>query len=609
MLFKTLEHLILNDALVSNNSIKFIYCGRFQPFHINHYNAYLDICSKFGSDNVWIATSDKTNDTDSPFTFNDKVEIITKNFPINKDRILKVKAPYNSQSYLDILNDGDSLVFCVGEKDSDRLSSKYYDIFNPSKLTKSYKEKLYVYIIPNKDFKFRNEIVSGTLVRNIFKSNNDQLKKDFYLALYGKIKPDILKLFNTKISLLKENIYVEGGAAGHMSHPYDNLDMTPKSYLEFINYLFTNGLEKSTVKLDGQNIMVTYKNGEARFARNAGHLKNFGEASLNVNQISEMFKNRGDLSDAFNFAAQSINAWFNKNSKLVSSIYNEGECFSSLEIIYPKTQNVIPYGLEMLVFHNILKYDKDGNVIEELDVRILKDMINELNNINSKIIQKFPINGPITPIIQNFNKDEYISKWSRKFTTLFSNLEWQFNESQSEWVLRKMIESIDMSNTNLTVDHIRDLCNRIIYNEPSYFNIPKFKKEFPDLKDELPYINNFLKIEGIKIYNKIMEPLINLILELGVDVLNLTHDILVTNRESATASLIKSVKDAISQIKSTGDEAALYKLDKQINRLNNINWDIIPMEGIVVKWGDKVLKLTGSFAPVNQILGMLTYTR
>ena len=37
-----------------------VYPGRFQPFHRGHLSAYRWLCKKFGKENVWIATSNKT---------------------------------------------------------------------------------------------------------------------------------------------------------------------------------------------------------------------------------------------------------------------------------------------------------------------------------------------------------------------------------------------------------------------------------------------------------------------------------------------------------------------------------------------------------------------
>lgn len=48
------------------------YPGRFQPFHLGHRDVFASLQSRFGSDNVYIVTGNKTNDIDTPFNFSDK---------------------------------------------------------------------------------------------------------------------------------------------------------------------------------------------------------------------------------------------------------------------------------------------------------------------------------------------------------------------------------------------------------------------------------------------------------------------------------------------------------------------------------------------------------
>ncbi len=49
------------------------------------------------------------------------------------------------------------------------------------------------------------------------------------------------------------------------------------------------------------------------------------------------------------------------------------------------------------------------------------------------------------------------------------------------------------------------------------------------------------------------------------------------------------------------------QLDK-IKRLGGFE-KIVPIEGIVFVYGGQTFKLTGAFAPINQILGTLKYSR
>ena len=50
-----------------------------------------------------------------------------------------------------------------------------------------------------------------------------------------------------------------GGAAGHMSHPFDDKDLTFKDLKKMIEQSFEGDLKETTEKLDGQNLMISYK--------------------------------------------------------------------------------------------------------------------------------------------------------------------------------------------------------------------------------------------------------------------------------------------------------------------------------------------------------------
>tara|TARA_B100001113_G_C20645452_1_gene421082 strand:+ start:141 stop:329 length:189 start_codon:yes stop_codon:yes gene_type:complete len=49
-----------------------------------------------------------------------------------------------------------------------------------------------------------------------------------------------------------------GGAAGHMSHPFDDEDLTFKDLKKMIEQSLDGELKDTTEKLDGQNLMISY---------------------------------------------------------------------------------------------------------------------------------------------------------------------------------------------------------------------------------------------------------------------------------------------------------------------------------------------------------------
>ena len=67
-----------------------------------------------------------------------------------------------------------------------------------------------------------------------------------------------------------DNILLEGGAFGHMAHPYDDINLTFGEIKNMISDALQGGLDKEVVaseKLDGQAIAVSWRNGELVAAR------------------------------------------------------------------------------------------------------------------------------------------------------------------------------------------------------------------------------------------------------------------------------------------------------------------------------------------------------
>ena len=71
----------------------------------------------------------------------------------------------------------------------------------------------------------------------------------------------------------------------------------------------------------------------------------------------------------------------------------------------------------------------------------------------------------------------------------------------------------------------------------------------------------------------------------------------------------KGLSKAITDLKSGGDVKKLDRLKTQLDRFEAIGGmdAIVPSEGIVFKYKGNTYKFTGAFAPVNQIMGLITF--
>ena len=111
---------------------------------------------------------------------------------------------------------------------------------------------------------------------------------------------------------IRENInesklLMEGGAYGHMNHPFDtDINLTFGQLKDIVNRALDGNLELTREKTDGQALAISWVGGRLVAARNKGHLKNKGDGALDIKGVADKFAGRGELEKAYNFAMQDL---------------------------------------------------------------------------------------------------------------------------------------------------------------------------------------------------------------------------------------------------------------------------------------------------------------
>lgn len=192
---KFTQHYLIEKQLTEEFVV--VYSGRFQPFHSNHYQAYKDLTNKFGSDRVYIATSNKIDNVLSPFSFEEKKSIMVNLFNIPVEMIVETESPYKPVELFNRIHEPHlAYITALGKKDSERLAGgKYFVPYNEDKALYSHDSHGYVYIIPDKSTTFDGQLISGSLVRKIFRSNDREIKMRLFMSIYPKFDKSIFELF------------------------------------------------------------------------------------------------------------------------------------------------------------------------------------------------------------------------------------------------------------------------------------------------------------------------------------------------------------------------------------------------------------------------------
>ena len=229
-----------------------------------------------------------------------------------------------------------------------------------------------------------------------------------------------------------EGMINEGGAYGHMNHPFDiDVNLTFGQLKDIVKKALNGQLSLTREKTDGQALAVSWRDGRLIAARNKGHLKNRGENALDIQGVAQKFAGRGGLTDAYNFAMKDLNTAISKlSSAQKEKIFGNGKSFMNIEVIWPKSVNVVPYGQPLLVFHGTMEYDESGKAIgqNQGSARILAGMIKQ---VNQDVQSKYTIQGP--PVVE-LPKNKELTKLQPKFLGMISKLQGEFGLKDNQGV-------------------------------------------------------------------------------------------------------------------------------------------------------------------------------
>ena len=426
-----------------------------------------------------------------------------------------------------------------------------------------------------------------------------------------------------------ENVLTEGGAAGHMNHPYDSHGLTFNDMKEIVSRALEGRLdmeEAVTEKTDGQNIQVTWKNGQPGFARGIKTRKD----PLTPAEIVAEFEAKYQLSveangvkgaegyklvvDAFRATAEDLTASLSKLSKeTLMRIFKNGKVFANMEIIYPATTNVIAYEQAVLQFHNLVEYDENGKVVET-DVTggtMLQQVIQDANAHMQKTFSFIPPNKLKLGRIEDFEDQQAaffaeIDSLKNQFGLKETDRVSEYHRAWWKDVVREKAYQLDYA---IPQDVLEILTNRWAFNDKStrINNVVKMI----DNESFSAWVSAFDK-KDFKAYQKQnIEPFESIFLKLGAVVLKNIKNYLAVSPDKAVRQIKKDLMSLIKDLQTSDNPDTLKKLETELKKIERIGGfdTIVPIEGIVFTYGGNTYKLTGSFAPVNQILGVLKYAR
>lgn len=392
----------------------------------------------------------------------------------------------------------------------------------------------------------------------------------------------------------------EGGMAGHMAHPIDFADFTAHDLKELITDLFEGRIEDITEKIDGNNVQATMReDGTVLFIRNNTDLNNGG---MTIEDMATKWADKPSVSHTYITAGQIITKVFNKIDPKFFNPEPNKKLAVNCECVIAGVTNIIPYADAQVDFHDIYIYVKQEDKWE-LE-KVTKTGLDVINKACDGLDD-----AKITPkVIIGFTKESnnLIKKYHKMIDDLFD----ADNVSIDGWKFVKFCEYIS-KNYVWILDNQQG--SKLLYNRwfkgDKSTNIRVIKQLYNDHLDEL----NMLEKKVYKdIVSDVIDPLDNIFIKLGNDIIKLCKGLINgSSNDKIIKHLQSEMQSVIKDVETNGTSETQAKLIRQLQRMENAGGEgsINSVEGIVFKYKGRLMKLTGSFAPLNQILGSIKFSR
>ena len=398
-----------------------------------------------------------------------------------------------------------------------------------------------------------------------------------------------------------------GGVAGHLSHLYDNRDLTFNKMAEILQKA-ARGELVGTEKTDGYNIFLGYVDGKPRAARNKGDMSRGGMTFEDL--INREFRGgesaRKAYVTAFNAYVKAVESLSEKERAKIFG--PNGEIFYNTEIQGPIAPNVVNYDENVVNIHRMghKKYNEEDNSLEvvanEKESAFLDSVVDRFEEATAD--QDFSVRRTAFLTLNKITDETFIEKTLNRIQATGYSGDMTINE----YLRDKLTPYTAKSFPQLDNDRVELLVRRMLGDKsaPTVSQIARGME-----KEEKAKVSAFNKNSKFLIA-KLVQPIEMAIHDFAVELLRGLKSAYILDNEPEVERLKNETEKAIRAIQTYDGpekEAAQDILVRQLDKIkHHDNIDTV-VEGFVFQHNGQMYKFTGNFAPMNQLLGLFKYGR
>jgi hypothetical protein len=443
-----------------------------------------------------------------------------------------------------------------------------------------------------------------------------------------------------------------GGVAKHMSHVYENMDMTFSNLVSLFDGVASGKIEV-TEKVDGQNLYFTYDidEGVPKFARNTDtHVAVGGYTREMLNQeFIRKGEGRPDYAGViktFNDGMKAIESAMSAIDPIIlQKIFYRPGVWVNSEVMSGDNRNIVVYNGNFIVLHGIEiisdTFSPSDMTPEELRSSEIQAR-NAFSLLASAIDRKeteiasvnWQIVGPKLVQLQNFADGDFIERVENAIDGILDGTGLTFRNTFRDFVTYHLYQAVSRTFTFPPSDEVFGKILTLVLETQdekrartavgNVINLRALKSLHPYPEDHEALRNLALSGNVKNILAIILEPFAQLTVQFSSEILTGATSYFMQDSDHAKTALTQMTALAIERIPAhinsliqqgaidprAAKEAESIKLrfDKNLKRLRDVSTITTGIEGVVFEYppmSNRYYKFTGGFAPANQLLGLL----
>jgi hypothetical protein len=288
--------------------------------------------------------------------------------------------------------------------------------------------------------------------------------------------------------------------------------------------------------------------------------------------------------------------------KCEDDVFDNGNIFFPIEIVYPNNDHTIMIDSYHIVFHYYPIIDRKLIETKIYDQHKLFQLFSDkYTRWNNQIGCSTTIHHPIKAIVNNkalYRKYEILNKLSNDLSNLLFKISLTKDNTIQDYLSYRMFEHIKQNEqfiSSRSVEPIKAVVNRVLHIKGCH-NVTQLKqicKSGPTSVDLSKYINNKL------FEHHMMQPLEDVFNNYAHQLLKYIEPVIEGSVTMTQINVSNIINNPLwKTLNTVPDELQIYT-----EKLKSVD-NIIPLEGIVFFYKEKYYKITGYFAAANQLLNL-----